>query len=110
MKQVIFSILIVSVSLLCFSVSDTYAWPRGKPVTPYGDSCPKKCVDYGTCNTVMTDYDAEKALKDYYNRKGLSVMLEKRGERFIRARIYDEIGIVDIIIFDRRTGRIRSIY
>jgi hypothetical protein len=58
----------------------------------------------------MTDYDAEKALKDYYNKKGLTVEIEKKNGRFIRAKIYNKTGVADIIIFDRQTGRIRSIY
>jgi hypothetical protein len=49
-------------------------------------------------------------LRDYYNKKGLNVEIRKKGGRFIRARIYDKIGTVDIIIFDRHTGRIRSIF
>ena len=107
MRLVYFLILIVS--LLCLSVSGVLAWPQGKQVTPYGDFSPQ-CGKYGTCNTIMTDYDAEKALRDYYNQKGLNVEIAKKGGRFIRARIYDKIGIVDIIIFDRHTGRIRSIF
>ena len=58
----------------------------------------------------MTSYDSESALKDYYEKKGLVVKIEKPGGRFIRARISDKDGVVDVIIFDRSTGRIRSIY
>jgi hypothetical protein len=107
MRIMIFPILILSLQFL--SVSGAFGWPQGKPVTPYGDSCPQ-CGKYGTCNTTMTDYDAEKALKDYYNKKGLTVEIEKKKGRFIRAKIYNKTGIADIIIFDRQTGRIRSIY
>ncbi len=36
--------------------------------------------------------------------------IEKEKGRFIKARIMDNGKVVDVIIFDRRTGRIRSIY
>jgi len=100
---------VVIVFLLQLTALDAFAWSEGTPVTPYGDFCPQ-CGKYGTCNTIMTNYDAEKALKDYYDRKELEVEIQDAGERFIKARIHDAQGIVDIIIFDRRTGRIRSIY
>jgi hypothetical protein len=96
-------------SLLVLLVSIVPAWPQGKSVTPYGDFCPQ-CGKYGTCQTIMTDFDAEKALKDYYGKKGLNVEIEELGKRFIKAKIHDKEGVVDVIIFDRETGRIRSIY
>jgi hypothetical protein len=107
MRPLIFPILIMA--FLSLSGSETFGWPHEKPVTPYGDSCPQ-CEKYGTCNKIMTDYDAEKALKDYYNKKGLTVEMEKKKGRFIKAKIHNKTDIVDIIIFDRQTGRIRSIY
>lgn len=107
MRHVIFPILIII--FLSLSGSESFAWSHDKSVTPYGDSCPQ-CEKYGTCSKVMTDYDAEKALKDYYNKKGLTVEVEKKKGRFIKAKIYDKSDVVDVIIFDRQTGRIRSIY
>lgn len=97
------------ISLLVLLVTGVPAWSQGKSVTPYGDFCPQ-CGNYGTCQTIMTDYDAEKALKDYYRKKDLNVEIEELGKRFVRAKIRDKDGVVDIIIFDRETGRIRSIY
>jgi len=58
----------------------------------------------------MTHEDAEKAMTDYYHEKGLNVELENRSGRFIRARIKEENRVIDVIIFDRKTGRVRSIY
>ncbi|RJQ51316.1 MAG: hypothetical protein C4526_10035 [Nitrospiraceae bacterium] len=107
MRYVIFPIGIIS--LLALIVFEVPAWPQEKSVTPYGDFCPQ-CGKYGTCQTIMTGYDSEKALKDYYRKKGLAVEIEKTGKQFIRARIYDNKGMVDTIIFDRGTGRVRSIY
>ncbi len=48
--------------------------------------------------------------RSYYGKKGLDVEIEKTQGRFIRARIVEGKEVVDEIIFDRRTGRIRSIY
>lgn len=107
MKLLIFFIAIIS--LIPLSHSPAFAWHLEKTVTPYGDVCPQ-CGNYGTCKSVMTDYDAENALNDYYKKKGLKVEIEKISGRFIKAGIYNKEGIVDIIIFDRKTGRIRSIY
>lgn len=99
----------VLTGILVFSGLSHDVWSQSGTVTPYGDFCPK-CGKYGTCNSVMTDYDAEKALKDYYNEKGLRVEVENSRGRFIRAKIRNEEEVVDVIIFDRHTGRVRSIY
>lgn len=107
MRLVIVPIFIMV--FLSLSGSETFGWFHEKSVTPYGDSCPQ-CEKYGTCNKIMTDYDAEKSLKDYYNKKGLTVEMEKKKGRFIKAKIYNKTGLVDVIIFDRQTGRVRSIY
>ena len=91
-------------------VTEVEAWSRGKkPVTPYGDFCPE-CTKYGTCNKTLSHEDAKKAMMDYYHKKGLGVELEKKRGRFIRAKVKDKDKVIDVIIFDRRTERIRSIY
>ncbi len=86
-----------------------FAWRHGSPVTPYGDFCPR-CSNYGVCKTVLSPEDSKKAIIDYYNKKGLDVEIVNIRGRFIKAKIKDEDIAVDEIIFDRRTGRIRSIY
>ncbi len=85
------------------------AWAEHKPVTPYGDYCPL-CTKYGACKTTMSHEDAKKAMIDYYDQKGLDVELERKRGRFIRAKIKDKDQVIDVIIFDRNTGRVRSIY
>ena len=107
MKYLIVCVIIPGI--LMGSLSGVYAWQHGKPVTPYGDFCPR-CTEYGICKSILSHEDARKAMLDYYNKKGLSVELEKKTGRFIRARIKHRNEVVDVIIFDRRTGRIRSIY
>ncbi|UCH82311.1 MAG: hypothetical protein JSW20_06665 [Nitrospiraceae bacterium] len=85
------------------------AFRGGKPITPYGDSC-TRCSTYGTCKYTLSHEDARRAIMDYYDKKGYIVeLIHKRG-RFIKAKVKDKNKVVDIIIFDRRTGRLRSIY
>lgn len=100
---------IVAVVLILSSYSPVVAGHRGRGITPYGDFC-NFCSDYGICDRPMSHEGAKKAIIDYYHKKGLNVMIEKHRGRFMKAKIMDKDNVVDVIIFDRRTGRIRSIY
>ncbi len=100
---------IIILMLLVMPFSEAYAWRHKKPVTPDGDNCPR-CSNYGICESPMGHEEAKGAMLDYYHEKGLSVEIMKKRGRFIKAKIMDKKDVVDIIIFDRRTGRVRSIY
>jgi len=102
-------IIAVLFVMLFISFLSSSAADHEKPVTPYGDFC-KRCSEYGNCKSEMSHEEAQKALIEYYHAKGLGVELEKKRGRFIRAKIRDKDKVVDVIIFDRRSGRIRSIY
>lgn len=107
----LFIILIASSVLLFVSVA-VHAWPGEKsmPITPYGDFC-LRCSHYGVCKAPMSLEVARKAIRDYYHQKGFDTEIENIKGRFIKAKIKDDMGkVVDVIIFDRRTGRVRSIY
>ena len=108
-KKCIF--LIICLTLLLAPISDVFAGNRGRgrAVTPYGDFS-RRCGQYGTCESPMGPGEAEKAMKDYYNKKGLDVEIEDAKGRFIRAKVKDKEKTVDVIIFDCHTGRVRSIY
>ncbi len=84
-------------------------WDRKKPVTPYGDFCPR-CSKYGICKYELGNKEIQKGLKDYYGKKGLDVKINNMKGRFIKATVKDNDRVVDVIIFDRHTGRIRSIF
>jgi putative cell wall-binding protein len=101
-------LLIMSV-ILIVSFTVVYAASDGTPVTPYGDFCPK-CGKYGTCRSQMSLNNAKQAIAEYYHEKGLNIDIENEKGRFIKASVKDNGKVVDVIIFDRRTGRIRSIY
>jgi hypothetical protein len=78
-------------------------------VTPYGDYC-KDCTIYGTCKEVITPRDAVIALQRYYRLKGYRVGTIYHKGRFIEAEIFKNNREVDKVLFDRKTGRLRSIY
>lgn len=101
--------IIVAVSIFIMPLSEASAWHDKRPVTPYGDYCPR-CTDYGTCKSQLGHDDARKAMFDYYHKKGLTVEIMRKRGRFIKAKIKEKGEVVDVIIFDRRTGRVRSIY
>lgn len=58
---------------------------------------------------MLSPAQTKQALEDYYSQKGLSIKIDRIRGRFIKAQILDGSKVVDIIIFDRKTGRIRSI-
>ena len=97
----------VAFPVIFFSVAS--AWQHEEPITPYGDFC-RFCSQYGSCRSTMSHEEAKRALINYYHKKGFGVELDRKRGRFIRAKIRGKKGIVDIIIFDRKTGRVRSIY
>lgn len=88
-------------------VSGAPIYSSDKPVTPYGDFCPLYS-HYGMHG--VKQKDAGMSLRDYYQKKGLTVEVINGEGRFIKAIVREGDNIVDVIIFDRRTGRIRSIY
>lgn len=107
-KRIMLSVL-VTLLLQAFFLPEVFSMPHGNPVTPYGDFC-KKCGNYGTCRNLMNRRDAETALSEYYGAKGYTIAVENMRGRFIKARIMDRDNVVDVILFDRRTGRVRSVY
>jgi hypothetical protein len=79
------------------------------PVTPYGDHC-RDCTIYGTGREPISLPQAVYALKKYYEVRGYEVGILRYKGRFIEAEIYRERKQVDRVVFDRLTGRVRSIY
>ncbi len=85
-----------------------YNGQNGKGVTPYGDFCPR-CSNYGVGRRPVSHKVALEALQEYFRAKGLTVKNVHGRGRFLKADIYKDGRLVDRILFDRRTGRIRSI-
>ena len=78
-------------------------------VTPYGDYC-RQCSTYGTCKSILPLKDAVAAIGQYYMDKGFKVGRMWHKGRFIEAEIYQDSRLVDKVLFDRKTSRIRSIF
>jgi hypothetical protein len=78
-------------------------------VTPYGDYCKEYSV-YGICRDALPPDEALLALAKYYRAKGCRVLIVQHQGRFIVADVYRKQQQVDKIVFDRKTGRLRSIY
>ncbi|MBI4691748.1 MAG: hypothetical protein HY754_16025 [Nitrospirae bacterium] len=79
---------------------------------PYGDYCPGyKRGWYGARKTVKTSEQAREIVKEYFSGADVKIGGIKERKRFFRAEIFDSNhSLTDIVIIDKRTGRIRSIY
>lgn len=107
MKTVITGLLAASIILA--GISPAMAFHGHDRVTPYGDFC-TRVSHYGMHKGTIPLEQAEEALKHYYSEKGLEIEIIQEEERFLKALVKDGDTVVDTVIFDRRTGRLRSIY
>ena len=99
----------ISFAIVLVLVTSILAYAEENNVTPYGDYC-KDCTIYGTCKEVISPKLAMVALDRYYREKGYRVGAFYHKGRFIEAVIFKNDRRVDVILFDRKTGRLRSIY
>ena len=100
-------VFILTLLLLFSSVPLAHAGDNR--VTPYGDYC-RDCTIYGVCKDLVPLEDSLAALDNYYRAKGYRTEVVKHRGRFIVAEIYRGGYVVDKVLFDRKTGRVRSIY
>jgi hypothetical protein len=91
------------------SAADVHALHSVNKVTLYGDYC-NRVSHYGMHHKAISDKGVRQSLEHYFSKKGLDFEILNAKGRFIKALIKDGNKNVDIIIFDRHTGRIRSIY
>jgi hypothetical protein len=86
--------------------------PMWRDRAPYGDYCPNSQRGwYGAKRAVKSVQEARKILGEYL--KGYDVLIDtiREKEWFFEAEIKDKNNtLLDILIVDKRTGRIRSIY
>jgi len=79
----------------------------GDERNPYGRS---KKGQYGEKSTVMDEAEAQKLLEEYF-QGDVKIGNVKERKFYFEAEIRDKQGnLLDKVIIDRRTGRIRSIY
>jgi hypothetical protein len=75
--------------------------------SPYGSSK----ETYGERRHVATKDEARKLLKDYFSGRDVTIGEIREKQYYFEADITDRSGrLVDKVIVDKRTGRIRSIY
>ena len=79
------------------------------PVTPYGAYC-KDCAVYGSCKESIPPREALQSLRKYYEERGYRLGAVAHKGRFIEAEVLQNSKQVDKVLFDRKTGRIRSMY
>lgn len=80
-----------------------------KQITPYGGYC-KDCAVYGSCRETIPPHQAIQSLRKYYEERGYRLGSVAHKGRMIEAEVLRNNKQVDKVIFDRKTGRIRSIY
>ncbi len=78
-------------------------------VTPYGDYC-REYNRYGSCREDIPPQEAMKAIDRYYREKGYWIRSFRPRGRFIEVDVFKNERLVDKVIFDRKTGRLRSVY
>ena len=79
---------------------------------PYGDYYPgPRQGKYGERKIVRTDVEARNMLQKYFSQHKVTIGEIKGRNGFFEAEIRDRNNVVvDRVIIDKRTGRIRSIY
>ncbi|MEJ2695062.1 MAG: hypothetical protein P8013_00275 [Candidatus Sulfobium sp.] len=98
----------ITPGLLCrgggfFGTSNAYAGEG-----PYGGS---QGGTYGEKQQVTTKKEARKLLQDYFSKKDVTIGEIREKQYYFEADVLDSRGkVIDKVIVDKRTGRIRSIY
>lgn len=81
----------------------------GQHSAPYGDY-PEWNSAYGICRVDLGTREAEMAIQKYFASRGFTVRNIRHRERFVEADVYKDRLLFDKILFDKKTGRVRSIY
>lgn len=115
MKKIILYIIL----LVAFSLLSEFSYAQ--PTNPRLERCPptygKYCCDpkwgwYGAKRIVKTPADAREIISRFFSsEKDIRIGVIKERNTYFEAEITDETGeVIDLVIIDKRTGRIRSIY
>lgn len=104
-----FKRLVLGIGFLGILVSGLSAQDRKEPAPAiiYGDYC---ITSYGYSAREMTPDEANIALRDFFEKRGLSPVVRVHMARFTLVDIYRGPHLLDSIVLDRRTGKMRSIY
>ena len=106
MKQKVFSLLLGA--FLVVGMAVTQPCTAGEDGSPYGGF---RGGPYGQKRSVDTAEDARRLLRDYFGKRDVRIGDMRERENFFEADVLDRSGVVvDKVIVNKRTGRIRSIY
>jgi hypothetical protein len=106
MKRIVKSL--VTLGMLLFSIIAVSGAHGADEKDPYGGS---REGGYGEKKEVLTPGDAEKMLKQYFAKKNVMIGEIREKELYFEAEVRDKDNkVIDKVIVDKRTGRIRSIY
>ncbi|HEX8947606.1 MAG TPA: hypothetical protein VF790_01520 [Dissulfurispiraceae bacterium] len=93
---------------LSLSAPHAYAAGEQNEKYPYGGS---KSGEYGEKKAVTSMAEARKVLREYFSKRDVKIGEIREKEFYFEAEIKDRNNnMVDKVIVDKRTGRIRSIY
>jgi hypothetical protein len=102
--------LLSALFAICLGLlSPTLVHAGEEPITPYGGYC-KDCAVYGSCRESIPPKEAIQSLRKYYEERGYRLGNIAHKGRFIEAEVLQNNKQVDTVIFDRKTGRMRSTY
>jgi hypothetical protein len=97
-----------AVFLPAFDIPAVYAADERDEKYPYGGI---KNGGYGEKKTVSSKEEALKILRDYFAKKDVKIGEITEREFYYEAEIRDRNNkVIDRVIVDKRTGRIRSVY
>jgi len=80
---------------------------------PHGSYCEGESRGgYGEKNAVRSSAEARKVIANYFSSvRGVKITIIEEKEWFFKAEVRDRQNkLIDIVIIDKRSGRIRSIY
>jgi len=98
-----------AILFLMMTASLLYA-AQEEGVAQYGDDTQWWCTVYGTRTKEIGPAEAEQFIEKYFASKGLTAAHINHKGRFVEAEIYKNGRRLDVILFDRKTGRMRSTY
>ena len=91
-------------------VTTSFLYAAQEGTAQYGDYVQWWCTVYGTRTKDIGPGEAEQFIENFFASKGLRATHIRHKGRFMEAEIYKNDKRLDVILFDRRTGRIRSTY
>jgi len=108
-KQILMSLVTLGMLLqYLIAGSGVYGADERGEKYPYGGSSEG---EYGEKKEVLTQGDAEKILRQYFAKKNVTISEIREKELYFEAEVRDKDNkVIDKVIVDKRTGRIRSIY